>query len=279
MDVARAHGGKGVVGERRAEGGRRRAENLGRTWLGLEPGQSWADAEVQEAGVYEGPGGMEGGAEDRRRGGNGGRRSYRDALEGGQAGSTKKEEAGKGNQRREENEEERRPKGGGKGEHEGVAKHSGKNEGKGVGRIEFSEDEDEEEGRDGGEGAQARAQGQRVEPFEQPPLPRKWLVGRLAALGKGGGQLPPEDPRASIATQRLERTRGEVRVAGGRTSKRLFFSLAGGVDRIKKAEKEVEEAEARLERAQQVVADAETDVAICRAQLEKERAVQAHKGV
>ena len=40
----------------------------------------------------------------------------------------------------------------------------------------------------------------------------------------------------------------------------------------------MEEAEARRERAQQVAADADRDVENCRAKLEKERAMQAHRG-
>ena len=105
------------------------------------------------------------------------------------------------------------------------------------------------------------------------------MAGReVGSVGKQMERIAPEDPRAPIATERLERTRDEVRIAGGRTSKRLFFSLVGGVDRISKAEKELEEADARLERARQVFADAEMDVANGQAKLEKERAVHAHKG-
>ena len=182
--------------------------------------------------------------------------------------------------------------GGGKTRGAGQGTQSSGYEGRGIATFLFSEDPSDDEDNEGEQ--QARAGGevsatetQRVEPFEPPPLPRRLLAGRLGALEKCVEQLSnkPEDPRAQVASERLARTKQDPKIAGGRTSRRLFFSLVNGEERIKKFEKELEEAKGRwLAREEEVVEaiqaarEAEFGVEGVEAKLQREKAIQAHRG-
>ena len=288
-DVASNRGGGGKGEGRRAEAGPREGP-AERTWVGLEPGQRWADV-----GGGEDEAAMESGA--RINGGRQaeGRRSYKEAAENAIAGkSTGKggggiastgqsrerkidepKASGKTNERKIEG-----PKANGKGNRGGNSKGAGAPPGEGAGDRRQGKglhEEVEEEG-EWGQKRGDQEDEQESAPVQLPPLPRKWLVGRLAELEKCVDRLSADDPRAQIAEQRLHRTRGEVKLAGGRTSKRLFFSLAGGVDRLGRAEKVLEEAEGKVERVRSELEEAQRERDIAWELLERERTVHVYRG-
>ena len=66
-------------------------------------------------------------------------------------------------------------------------------------------------------------------------------------------------------------------MAGGRTPKRLFFALAGGIDRIEMAERAVDEAESKVDRVRQEPEKAEQERDEAIAQLDAERNLHAYK--
>ena len=202
----------------------------GAEWIGLEPGQRWADAGGVEGGLFVDGGARKGGARPME-----GKKSYKEAVEGRTGGkAVGKGSASAAGQNREGKD------GKGKTEEKGGGADTGR-------RTREALDERDDGGDLDGKRLESTEE-QVATPVELPPLPRKWLVGRLAELERCVERLPADDPRATIAEQRLQRARGEVRLAGGRTSKRLFFSLAGGVDRIGRAEKAPAEAEEKVER-------------------------------
>ena len=91
------------------------------------------------------------------------------------------------------------------------------------------------------------------EVYESPALPRVVLAARADAVEARMERLraiKPDDPRTTRGEELLAETKAQLRAVGGRTPKRLFFGLADGVDRIKKREKAVEEAEERHKEAQ-----------------------------
>ena len=126
-----------------------------------------------------------------------------------------------------------------------------------------------------------------VEPYEMPPLPRKLLAGRAGALEERLAKLEtnPEDPRIPVAKERLERTKRELRLAGGRTTRRLYFGMVTGQERIKKMEAEVARAEEKVreegkevEKALRAERAAVGKLGAAKARLEKEKAAHAHRG-
>ena len=126
------------------------------------------------------------------------------------------------------------------------------------------------------------------EAYEGLVLPRVILAARAEALEARTERLrvtKPDDPRTARGEELLEETKAQLRAAGGRTPKRLFFGLADGVDRIKKREKAVKEAEERHEEAKSCVEKAIREeqrtwawVEVERQKLENEKARQAHWG-
>ena len=160
---------------------------------------------------------------------------------------------------------------------EGRGKAAGKAVPIGGGKRARKEQVAGEEGENVDREQDASAEDRTTAPVELPPLPRKWLVGRLAKLEQCVERLPADDPRAAVAEQRLQKVKGQVRMAGGRTAKRLFFSLAGGIDRIEKAERAVVEAESKVDRVRQELEEAEQERDEAAAQLDKERNLHAYR--
>ena len=264
-DAAGSRGGKGKEEGRSVED-RLRDVRAERAWVGLEPGQNWADAGGGEGEATMGSGSRSSGGRLAE-----GRKSYREAAENAIKGG-----GIEGQSRERKNEEKASGKGGREVGRQGAGAPRGEGAGgkkRTRGTHEEAEEEDEPRRK---EEEQQDEQG--TAPVQLPPLPRKWLVGRLAELEKCVDRLPTDDPRAQIAEQRLQRTRGEVKLAGGRTSKRLFFSLAGGVDRLSRAEKVLEVAEEKVEKARLEMEEAQSERDIARELLEKEKTVHVYRG-
>ena len=262
----------------------RRGEEVGRGkgWIGLAPGQNWADADdLQESYDEEGQIEQELWEEiqrGKRKGWRGRRTAQREALgqsqavEGQRAGGKRHEGSttgSKGVERggRTETTGGRTNTGG-----KGVITREGEGDaGKGVAR--WMEGVEEDTGIDEDEGEHM------VEAPFQPPLPRRLLAGRLGALESRSEQLNEAgDPRKKIAQEKLERTRKELREAGGRTSKRLYFSLVSGEDRIKKAGAEVQAAEEVLQKKEEELRAAEASLKQKRDKLQREKAAHAFRG-
>ena len=279
----------------------------GKGWVGLAPGQKWADADdVREDDEEEGLEGMErwkivrlGKKKGRRdrpamRGDslNEGRAEKGRgacATEGQKAGGMRRGEsamasegvAGVRTARREPLEEggaadeqlaggmrrwgsanavEGEAGGKGKGAARVVAGRGGRGAAVGAGKEDAGKgllqrlEEEEWGGYGGGSGGDDEEGGIVEAPFE-PPLPRRLLAGRLGALEARCERFSDKanDPRREIAEKKLEQTKKELRVAGGRTTRRLFFSLVSGEDRIKRAEREVQEAKEEVRKKEDAV--------------------------
>ena len=109
-------------------------------------------------------------------------------------------------------------------------------------------------------------------PF-QPPLPRLLLAGRFEAIEAIQERLQPGDPRLARAQSKLERTKEELRIAGGRTRKRLFFTLVAGEERVKKAQREVEAAEQKKKERDEGVLKAIREAELAEKEVEAKKAV------
>ena len=86
-------------------------------------------------------------------------------------------------------------------------------------------------------------------PFKGPALPRDLLAARMAALEERVRVLQArgaEHPKVQRGQELLAEATVQLKDAGGRTQKRLLFSLAGGLDKIEKCERGLEEERRKL---------------------------------